>query len=495
MAVTMKRRRSKKLKIELPDSILSIIFSKLGLKDLVKTSILSKQWRHELGLRTDLNFDVHNMFELDCNTIQEYQKNLPLFKGFQSEFATRLNQFMLHYQGAMIRSIRVNFPLGTKHNDVINRMISKGIAKGAERIELLFSYETIDPIRYLDQIEPYKFSFTLLSHTDCLTYLHLQNCHLVAPMDLSHTDCLTYLHLQNCHLVAPMDLSGFKNLRTLVLQLVDVKQDMLHGIFSNCIHLVDFTLDQCDFKSDLIIISSTLFHLNIVNCGYQIGGVRSIDIIASNLSSIEYSFNARYPLHKMNIEAHMLSKFSYRGSRIYSYGGVQFQQYYAFGFSGLKNVTTIVFDGIGDCLQRFVIPLLFSECLQLEDVTFQYCKQMYDMNIISPKLRHLKIIDCENAYSHRINIDALNLSSFEYSGHAMTNIYVNAPSLLKVFWNGAKREKNLSPFGTIARLLQIENLTMMISTSQVNHSKNIFSLLMFYCFYISCQYRIVARSN
>jgi len=353
----MKRRRSRKPKIELPDSILSIIFSKLGLKDLVKTSILSKHWRHELGLRTDLNFDVHNMFELDYNTIQEYQRSLPLFKGFQSEFATRLDRFMLHYQGAMIRSIRVNFPLGTKHNDVINRMISKGIAKGAERIELLFSYETIDPIPTLDQIEPHKFSFTLLSHTDCLTYLHLQNCHLVAPKDLS----------------------GLKNLRTLVLQLVDVHQNLLQGLFSNCIHLVNFTLDQCDFKSDLKIISSTLFHLNIVNCGDQVGWARNIDVIASNLSSIEYSFNSDYPLHIMKIEADMLSKFSYRGNQIYRYGSVENREYYAFGFSGLKNVTTIVFDGLRDCPQRFVMPLLFFECLQLEDVTFKNCKQISDM--------------------------------------------------------------------------------------------------------------------
>jgi len=453
----MKKRRSKKPKIELPDSILSIIFSKLGLKDLVKTSTLSKQWRHELGLRTDLNFDLHNMFELDCNTIQELQKSLPLFKGFQSEFVTRLDQFMLHYQGAMIRSVRVNFPLDTKHSVVIDRVISKGIAKGAKRIELLFSNETIDPIRYLERKESYRFLSTLLSKTDSLTYLHLQNCHLVASTDFS----------------------GFKNLRTLVLQLVDVHQNLLHGLFSNCNHLVDFTLDQCDFKSDLKIISPTLFHLNIVNCGDQVGWARNIDVIASNLSSIEYSFNCDYPIHIMKIEADVLSKFSYRSGEITWCRGVELQRYYAFGFSGLKNVTTIVFDGIHDCLQRFVMPLLFSECLQLEDLTFQYCKQISDMNIISPKLRHLKIIDCEynHLYAPRIDIDALSLSSFEYSGQTTKVISLKAPSLLKVFWNAANREKNPCPFGPIACLRHIESLSMIITTSQVSNSNHIFSLM------------------
>ncbi|KEH23798.1 putative F-box domain-containing protein [Medicago truncatula] len=178
------KRRSKKPKIELPDCILSIIFSKLGLKDLVKTSALSKRWLQEWRLRMDLNFDLQNMFELRYNTVQELPKSLPLLQGFQSEFAKRLDQFMLHYQDDMISSIRVNFPLGDEYRSVIGRLISQGIAKGAKSIELLLSYETNDR-DFVVEIEPYKFSMTLLSHTDSLTNLHLQKCCLVAPMDFS----------------------------------------------------------------------------------------------------------------------------------------------------------------------------------------------------------------------------------------------------------------------------------------------------------------------
>ncbi|MCH87603.1 F-box/FBD/LRR-repeat protein, partial [Trifolium medium] len=209
------------MKIQLPDCITSQIFSKLGLKDLVKTSTLSKLWRHEWQLRTDLNFDLCNMFD----KVQELPKSFPLLHGFQSEFATRLDQFMLYYQGAMVNSIRVKCPLSYEHSDVIERLISKGIAKGAKRIELLLSYETNDDDTrcFVLELKPCKFSFYLLSGTDSLMYLHLQNCRLVAPMDFS----------------------GLKNLRTLVLQLVDdVNQILLEGLFSNCIHLVDFTIDD-----------------------------------------------------------------------------------------------------------------------------------------------------------------------------------------------------------------------------------------------------------
>ncbi|XP_045831068.1 uncharacterized protein LOC123922391 [Trifolium pratense] len=88
-----------------------------------------------------------------------------------------------------------------------------------------------------------------------------------------------------------MEFSGLKNLSTLVLDAVFVKQNLLQGLFSNCIHLVDFTLDKCAFGSDLQIISSTLFHLKIIDCAYNYNCFSpcKIYIDASDLSSFEYS--------------------------------------------------------------------------------------------------------------------------------------------------------------------------------------------------------------
>ncbi|GAU11360.1 hypothetical protein TSUD_343510 [Trifolium subterraneum] len=326
-ASTMKRCKKKLKKIELPDCVMSHIFSMLTSKDLVKTSALSKRWIHEWGFRTDLNFDLHNMF--DYITIQDLPNTLPLFPiiqriHFQSEFATRLDQFMLHYQGPVIRSIRLDFPLGHDHADVIDRLISKGIAKGAKRIELLFSFETkeVDDFTLRMPLVPYTFSLTLLSNTDSLTYLHLRNCLLAEAAD----------------------------------------------------------------------------------------------------------------------------------------------------FSGLKNLTTIVLEGLAEVHYAPLLILLFSECLQLEDATFKNCRILRPMKITSPKLRHLNIINCGYGIHSpaTIVIDALNLSSFEYSGRTTRYISVTAPRLLSVFWNAAVREKNQHPFSTIARLTHIENLTMIISPSQVS---------------------------
>nr|ABD33037.2 Cyclin-like F-box [Medicago truncatula] len=429
-------KRCTKLKSELPDSIISYIFSKLALKDLVKTSALSERWVHEWGLRTDLNFDLHTMF--DYNTLQDLPNILPLFQifHFQSEFTTRLDQFMLHYKGPIISSIRVKFPLvnsehGDAINGAINRLISKGIAKGVKRIELLLSSDFVLPYIF----PPYIFPPTLLSGNDSLTYLHLQNC-------------LSAEHL---------DHSGFNNLRTLVLHLINVTPKLLQSLCSNCTHLVDLTLDGCRFLSDLIINRSTLLSLNIVNCRVDLS--ICLTIIASNLSSFEYSCNDGFLVHPVNIQAHMLSKFSFRGSEFFE----------RVGFSGLKNVTTIVFDGLIENLSMYILPYLFSECLQLEDVTFKNCRRMSSIEITSPKLRHLKIIDCGWADDSpsEIAIDALNLSSFEYSAHTTRIISITAHKLLKVFWDAAQGRKTPHLLDPIARLSHIENLSMIILTSQI----------------------------
>ncbi|WJX80312.1 hypothetical protein P8452_63327 [Trifolium repens] len=47
---------------ELPDEILSYILTMLSMKDLLKTSILSRRWCKLWGLRKDLYFDINNVF-------------------------------------------------------------------------------------------------------------------------------------------------------------------------------------------------------------------------------------------------------------------------------------------------------------------------------------------------------------------------------------------------------------------------------------------------
>ncbi|XP_039686579.1 F-box/FBD/LRR-repeat protein At1g13570 isoform X1 [Medicago truncatula] len=241
----VKRECFEHTKKELPDCVMSYIFSKLSMKDLVKTSILSKTWIHEWRSTKDLNFDIHNMFGCsnryypDGNSyyFDLEKEDSPHFRVvIKPEFVERVNKFMLNYEGANIHSLKVNFPLGDDYGYVIDRLISQGISKGAQRIELLLSYKSSDNY----SIEPYTFS-------------------------LSENDCLKYLHLQNCLLSPPMDFSRLRKLTTLVLHLVVIEKHMLLGLFSNGVNLADLTLNNCKFDSDLNITCPTLCHLNIVD--------------------------------------------------------------------------------------------------------------------------------------------------------------------------------------------------------------------------------------
>ncbi|KAK2417044.1 hypothetical protein QL285_039390 [Trifolium repens] len=100
----------------------------------------------------------------------------------------------------------------------------------------------------------------------------------------------------------------------------------------------------------------------------------------------------------------MLSQFSYRGMEIST----------SVGFSGLKNVTTIVLYKLSECLQTWVLPLLFKECRHLKDVTIMNCVITSEMKITNPNFSNLKIVD-RGGYAkvppYKITIEAFNLSS------------------------------------------------------------------------------------
>jgi hypothetical protein len=171
----------------------------------------------------------------------------------------------------------------------------------------------------------------------------------------------------------------------------------------------------------------------------------------------------------------MLSQFSYRGMEIST----------SVGFSGLKNVTTIVLYKLSECLQTWVLPLLFKECRHLKDVTIMNCVITSEMKITNPNFSNLKIVD-RGGYAkvppYKITIEAFNLASFEYSGQRRI-FHVTAPSLLKVFWDAVVSEKNRYSLGPIPRLHHIQNLAMITSHSQVSNSKFMFvSRCLYYSF-------------
>jgi len=429
---------------ELPDCVMSYIFSKLSMKDLVKTSTLSKTWIHEWGSRKNLNFDIHNMFGGSNRFYFDLEEeDSPHFRVvIRPEFVEKVNQFMLNYEGANIDSLKLNFPLADDYGCVIDRLISQGISKGAQRIELLLSYKSADNY----SIEPYRFS-------------------------LSENDCLKYLHLQNCLISPPMNFSRLKNLSTLVLHLVVIEKHMLLGLFSNAINLVDLTLNNCEFDSDLNITSPTLCHLNIVDHSRHLRRAPpprhwKIDIFALKLLCFEYS--SRDGTFTCNsIKAPKLSKFYWNDLPMPPDTLLGIQKLNLMPpdvFCGIENLTKIVLVQV--LVPKYFLPSLFSKCHQLEELTLWRCTFESSIHIINPTLRRLNIVDFYRV-SWNLDIDALNLTSLDFRGQ-MRICSIKAPQLLNLFWNVTRNEEIPHAFDIIASLHQLQNLSINLSHSQVS---------------------------
>lgn len=276
---------------ELPDCILSDIQKKLPMKDLVKTSILSKKWYTLWALRIHLCFDIFNVlgnlnellqnqylidrargvdFPCSFGTVKRYV-NLDLSRG---EFVKRVDQFVKKFSGAKIDSLLVNFCLGYEQNKIIDQWINFAIARGVERIDLLFLGRPYAPLVDSTQQDRYNFDFALFSASNAstLNHLRLENCLVCQP-----TNC---------------DFTQFQNLRSLLLEEVKLDESFIESLLSNCQRLQELCLLICEFKSSMPVIeSSSLCHLKVKGC-YVLSNnhkliLNLISLECLNLTSLE----------------------------------------------------------------------------------------------------------------------------------------------------------------------------------------------------------------
>ena len=268
---------------QLPDCILSHILTMLPMKDLLKTSVLSRRWCRLWALRRDLYFDIHNVLGSEMELLETgdlielpRDSTVVCFADFdlsRDEFVNRVDQFVKNFEGTKIDSFLVNFYLDCEHSNNIDQWISFVIARGVERIDLLFlgrPYAHLSP-----SPKRYKFSFDLFSKTNASTlkHLHLQNC-LVC-------------HITNC------DFILFKNLRSLTLGSTKVDELFITSLVSNLELLDELHLIYCEFKSSMPkIVSSSLCYLEVKNCHVVSNnikmGVNLCSLDCLKLTSLEY---------------------------------------------------------------------------------------------------------------------------------------------------------------------------------------------------------------
>jgi hypothetical protein len=122
---------------ELPDCILSHILTMLSIKDLLKTSVLSRRWCKLWSLWRDLPFDIFHVLgrskkELVLHTDSSYTVERLVHLDINTdEFVKRVDQFLKSFQGIKIYSFFVSFYLNVKHSDIMDQWIRFAIARGS----------------------------------------------------------------------------------------------------------------------------------------------------------------------------------------------------------------------------------------------------------------------------------------------------------------------------------------------------------------------------
>lgn len=248
---------------ELHDCVLSYILTKLSMKDLLKTSILSKSWYKLWTLRRYLSFDIFNVFE---NTKEELlQKGylidvpFPITHPYTMErvlnsdardlFVKQVDQFLKHSNATNIDYFLVKFYLGSKQQTTIDESISLVINRGIQTIDLVFSLNSIPFTLCIPLCKPCQFPIHLFLETTTSTLKHL---------------CLEY-----CLISHPTDynFTSFKNLSFLSLNSVNGGEFFIESLLSNCKQLEELHLINRRFELPILnIVSSSLCHLKVTAC-------------------------------------------------------------------------------------------------------------------------------------------------------------------------------------------------------------------------------------
>nr|XP_028945228.1 putative F-box/FBD/LRR-repeat protein At4g13965 [Malus domestica] len=251
---------------ELPDEILSSIVSLLPLKEAAATSILSKRWQYVWASTLTLNFDARLEFG---DTLWRFNSMPPELKDLeQHRYVNWIDTVVEQHRGRVIKQFRASFYVDCCFASSIDKWIQFAMNKRVQVLELVFHIESYN--RWGDL---YTFPHKLLGLENGST-LKLEHMRSDIPS------------LRSCGYN-----TGFKLLRVLHFQFVDVTGEVLEYFLSNCPVLERLTVHSAFTNLvNLRVIgpSVALKYLDIKFCPY----LQTIEICDANLLSLDYEGSA-----------------------------------------------------------------------------------------------------------------------------------------------------------------------------------------------------------
>lgn len=169
---------------EMPDEILIMILSLLSLKEAVRTSAVSRKWRHLWKFYGgSMNFDGFErlMYIYNQNKDGEHEED---------GFVEMVNQVLHSHQATRVEELRIVYPLGERYTKDINRWLEFAMANKVRRLELNFSLY----IYYWRDFMMYNLSLqTQIWRFDTLISLTLKSVNLTEELVASFLSTCTLL--------------------------------------------------------------------------------------------------------------------------------------------------------------------------------------------------------------------------------------------------------------------------------------------------------------
>jgi hypothetical protein len=239
---------------DLSEDLLSVVLSKLPIKDAVRTGILSSKWKHVWRGCSKLNFDG-----TVCGTSvfggQEYTR----------KFIGNVNAVMRQHQRMVVEELVIRFRFDISLVDHVNTWVDFAVSSRTKSLALDLAPDKL-------RSDQYRFPVELLDDATLHRLRHLQLS--FASFELPH------------------QFSSFPNLRTLDLHMLRVTRKDLQDMLSNCNNLEWFSMVRCHLDDELTVARplSKLLYLRIVHC--------KITKLALNVVKLEtFIFHGRlYPV-------------------------------------------------------------------------------------------------------------------------------------------------------------------------------------------------------
>ncbi|KAF3618961.1 hypothetical protein FXO37_33942 [Capsicum annuum] len=265
---------------QLPDDVLSSILSRMTIKDVVKTSILSTRWRYLFASMPTLRFS------LDMFGVKYLGPICPPYD--QKKFLEVVNQFLQLYLGRKVVELEMHMFIERHLFSRKFAQLMHSISKlDVERLHLNFTCEKTPTSQDIDLPHDafFEFSLELLSQASSLKSLFLSVC-----------------------IVRPSVGLRLNSLKTLSLTGVLLETGQLEDILFSCLNLNQLVIKYCKLPHKLCI-SGTVTSVIFADCG----GLEEIDLQATKLSGFECFFDEKVRFYFSSVPVLERIKISLRG--------------------------------------------------------------------------------------------------------------------------------------------------------------------------------------